>query len=78
MMVTSSMRCTTELAHSAGGFMTELLKPAVAELEKLPASQQDQLASIVLAEINSEARWSNMLQDSAEALERLAIEALSD
>ena len=38
--------------------MTELLRRAVAEIEKLPASEQDAIASRILAELAEEQTWS--------------------
>jgi methylase of polypeptide subunit release factors len=58
--------------------MTQLLDKAVAELEKLPESEQDALAAILLAEIASEQRWSRTFEQSQEALSKLADEALAE
>ncbi|MBV6625619.1 MAG: hypothetical protein KI793_22275 [Rivularia sp. (in: Bacteria)] len=37
--------------------MTELLRQVVAEIEKLPASQQDAIATRLLAELKDEQAW---------------------
>lgn len=37
--------------------MTQLLEQAVAELRKLPAATQDELAAMILAELADDARW---------------------
>jgi hypothetical protein len=37
--------------------MTELLRRAVAEVEKLPAKEQDAIAARLLAEIEDERQW---------------------
>jgi len=37
--------------------MTQLLEQAVAELRKLPADAQDELAAIILSELADDARW---------------------
>lgn len=37
--------------------MTELLRQAVAEIEKLPAEQQDAIATCLLAELKDEQAW---------------------
>ena len=56
--------------------MTELLERAISEAERLSASEQDALASLLLEEIASEARWSKAFADSQPQLARLASEAL--
>jgi len=38
-------------------FMTELLRQVVAEIEKLPAEQQDAIATRLLAELKDEKAW---------------------
>ena len=37
--------------------MTELLRLAISQIEKLPAEQQDEIASRFLAESQDEQRW---------------------
>lgn len=37
--------------------MTELLQQAIAEIEKLPADQQDAIAARFLAELQDEQKW---------------------
>jgi hypothetical protein len=37
--------------------MTELLRQAIAQIEKLPADQQDAIASRFLAELQDEQKW---------------------
>jgi len=37
--------------------MTELLRQAIAQIEKLPADQQDAIAVRVLAELQDEQKW---------------------
>jgi hypothetical protein len=37
--------------------MTQLLQQAIAELQKLPAPDQDAIASLILAEIADEQAW---------------------
>ncbi len=39
--------------------MTELLRQVVAEIEKLPAEQQDAIATRLLAELKDEQAWEN-------------------
>ena len=52
--------------------MTELLEQALAELEKLPASEQDAIAALILDEIRDEQRWDEAFARSQEELARLA------
>ncbi len=58
--------------------MTELLQKALQEMEKLPASEQDALAALVLDELASEQRWAKSFARSQGALAKLAEEALSE
>jgi hypothetical protein len=37
--------------------MTELLRQAIAQIEKLPADQQDAIAARFLAELQDEQKW---------------------
>lgn len=58
--------------------MTELLTKAISEVSKLPAQEQDALASLILAEIQSEKRWDEQFARSADQLGKMADEALKD
>jgi hypothetical protein len=58
--------------------MTQLLDKAVSEAAKLPDPEQDALAAILLAEIESERRWSDSFAKSQDALADLAAEALAE
>jgi hypothetical protein len=58
--------------------MTQLLDKAVCEAAKLPEPEQDALAAILLAEIESERRWSESFAKSQDALAELANEALAE
>jgi hypothetical protein len=58
--------------------MTKLLEKALAEVAKLPASEQDAVAAILLAELGSEQRWAASFAASQEKLAKLAEEALAD
>ena len=58
--------------------MTQLLEKAIQEVAKLPASEQDALATILLEELASEERWSKSFAGSQDALEALAQEALAE
>lgn len=58
--------------------MTRLLKKAMTEIEKLPESEQDAVAALVLEELASEQRWSELFAKSQDKLAQLAQEALAD
>jgi len=52
--------------------MTQLLQQAIAELQKLPASDQDSIAAIILAEIDDEKRWDAAFANTQDELSMLA------
>lgn len=58
--------------------MTELLERAFRLAAELSPEDQDKIASLLLAELESERRWETMFEDSQDALARLAREALED
>ena len=58
--------------------MTRVLDAALAEVAKLPAVEQDALASLILDEIRSERRWTGSLAASQNMLKSLADEALAE
>jgi len=58
--------------------MTKLLKKALKEVEKLPVSEQDAMAAIVLEELTSEQRWAESFDKSQDKLAKLAEEALAE
>ena len=58
--------------------MTQLLEKALSQVAKLPASEQDALATIVLEELASEQRWSESFAKSQDLLAKLAGEALAE
>ncbi len=58
--------------------MTQLLKKAISEVEKLPESEQDAVATLVLEELASEKRWSELFEKSQDTLAKLAEKALAD
>ncbi len=58
--------------------MTELLQKAFDEAAKLPCEEQDALASLVLDELASEARWTDAFARSQDKLSRLAEEARAE
>ncbi|MGQ0652431.1 MAG: hypothetical protein ACT4P4_09220 [Betaproteobacteria bacterium] len=58
--------------------MTKLLEKALEQVAKLPASEQDAMAAIVLEELASEQRWSESFAKSQDQLAKLAEEALAE
>jgi hypothetical protein len=58
--------------------MTRLLTKAISEAAKLPEQEQDALASILLAEIESEDRWTQTFAQSQDLLAELAEEAKAE
>lgn len=58
--------------------MTQLLEKVLSEVAKLPASEQDALATILLDELASEHRWSTSFAKSQDVLAKLAEEALAE
>ncbi len=58
--------------------MTKLLDKAISEVAKLPASEQDAVAVLVLEELASERRWSSSFAKSQDQLAKLAEEALAE
>jgi hypothetical protein len=58
--------------------MTQLLEQALAEVQKLPASEQDAIAALILDELADEQLWDDAFARSQEALARLATKAGED
>jgi hypothetical protein len=58
--------------------MTHLLKKAMSEVEKLSESEQDAVAALVLEELASEQRWTELFAKSQDKLAKLAEKALAD
>ena len=58
--------------------MTQLLERAFAEAAKLPEPEQDAVASVFLAELQSEQRWAQAFASSQGELSKLADEALRE
>jgi len=58
--------------------MTNLLKEAFDKASELPPEEQDTFARFLLAELESEARWSQAFARSQDVLAKLADEALEE
>jgi hypothetical protein len=52
--------------------MTQLLEKALAEVQKLPDSDQDAIAAMILDELADERRWDEAFARSQDQLGRLA------
>lgn len=61
-----------------GTHMTRSLKKAFQAASKLPDAEQDALAAAILEELESERRWGELFQRSADPLAKLAKEALAE
>jgi hypothetical protein len=58
--------------------MTQLLERALAEISKLSDTEQDAVASLLLAELDSEKRWASAFASSQDQLATMADEALRE
>lgn len=58
--------------------MTKLLEKALDQISKLPNDEQDEIAKIILDEIEDEKVWYNKFKNSQNELSILADEALKE
>ena len=58
--------------------MTQALDTLIAQLEQLPAEDQDRIAKWLAAELASDERWNKLFDQSPDALGEMADEALAD
>jgi hypothetical protein len=58
--------------------MTELLEQAIARLKTLPTDKQDEIATLILKELEEEQRWDNSFARSPDLLAKLAAEAMAE
>lgn len=58
--------------------MTELLEQAVEKAKNLPDTEQDAIASIILEELEDEAKWERRFSVSKDSLAKLASEAMEE
>ena len=58
--------------------MTHLLKQAFDKISQLPDEDQDTIAALLLAEIESERNWDKAFEESRNELAQLAEEALRE
>lgn len=74
-MPASGERCIITVG---GQTMTESLQRAFDAASQLPESEQDAIATWLLAELESERRWSDLFAASQDHLASLANEALDE
>lgn len=58
--------------------MTQLLEKAYSRVTKLPESEQDAIASMILDTLANEQQWTEQFANSQDALAKLALEALEE
>lgn len=58
--------------------MTRLLEEAFEKASELSEAEQDDFAELILDELESDRRWEQAFEDSQDALEQLADEALDE
>ena len=58
--------------------MTQLLEKAISEIKKLSNDEQDAIAAVLMAELESERQWERAFDSTAEQLSHLADEALAE
>ena len=58
--------------------MNALLKDVLAKLEKLSPERQNELAAILIAEMEADERWDELFAKSQDELEAMADEALDE
>lgn len=58
--------------------MTKMLEQALSEVKKLPESEQDAIASLILDELSDERRWEENFARSQDQLTGLAAKVRED
>ena len=58
--------------------MTQLLEKVIHRISELSPSQQDEFASFMLAELESEERWDKLFATSQDLLSKMADEAVAE
>ncbi len=58
--------------------MTDLLEHALRKVNNLPDPEQDAIATIILEELEDQARWEKAFAHSQDALAKLAAEAMAE
>ena len=58
--------------------MTELLEKAIAKMNTLSDEQKDSIATLILEELEHEAKWDKAFAKSQDALAQLAANAMAE
>ena len=58
--------------------MTKLYERALRKVEELPDPEKDVIATLILAELDDDARWEKAFANSQDALAKLAAEAVAE
>jgi hypothetical protein len=58
--------------------MTQLLAEVIKKVSEMPASEEDEFASFMLAELESEERWEALFSSSQDLLSKMAEEARAE
>ena len=58
--------------------MTEPLEQAIAKMKNLPDNEQNNIATIILEELEDEMKWTKVFTDSQDILAKLAAEAMTE
>ena len=58
--------------------MTELLEKAIKKVGRLPKSQQNAIAEMIMEEIEDEKKWESKFKSSQNKLSKLAEEAVDE
>jgi len=58
--------------------MSKLLERAMKKARRFPDAEQDAIATIILEELEDEARWEQAFSKSQDALAKLAAEAMEE
>jgi hypothetical protein len=58
--------------------VTQLLEKAMKRVAALPKKEQDEFASFILAELDSERRWDELFAKSQDTLSELAAQAVAE
>jgi hypothetical protein len=58
--------------------MTPLLAEVIKKVSEMPTSEQDEFASFMLAELESEDRWDALFNSSRHVLSKMADDALAE
>jgi hypothetical protein len=58
--------------------MTRLLEHAITKLKSLPEKEQDEMANLILEELEDDQRWDESFAQTPHILEKLAASAMAE